>query len=87
MDNVLDLMQSLILRGGIFFLQVEDYRNSTMIDCIMSISSDTLVLVDSSSKVRTSLETSLCFRWLIVKLYRVLCAVESAQRPTKTHYG
>lgn len=43
-----------------------------MIDCIMSISSDTLVLVDSSSKVRTSLETSLCFRWLIVKLYRVL---------------
>jgi hypothetical protein len=36
----------------ILFVQVEDYRNSTMIDCIMAISSDTLVLVDSSSKVR-----------------------------------
>ena len=33
------------------FLQVEDYRNSSMIECKMGISADTLVLIHSSSKV------------------------------------
>ena len=38
------------------FLQVEDYRNSSMIECKMGISADTLVLIHSSSKVsRTTL--------------------------------
>ena len=33
------------------YLQVEDYRNSSMIECKMGISADTLVLIHSSSKV------------------------------------
>ena len=32
-------------------LQVEDYRNASMIDCKMGISADSLVLIHSSSKV------------------------------------
>ena len=32
-------------------LQVEDYRNASMIECKMGISADSLVLIHSSSKV------------------------------------
>ena len=32
-------------------LQVEDYRNCSMIECKMGMSADTLVLIHSSSKV------------------------------------
>ncbi|EDO42942.1 predicted protein, partial [Nematostella vectensis] len=41
----------IVCRGGLaWHVQVEDYRNSTMIECVMAISADTLVLVDSSTK-------------------------------------
>ena len=45
------LSEFTVLTGMENNLQVEDYRNSSMIDCKMGISADTLVLVHSSTKV------------------------------------
>ena len=42
-------------------LQVEDYRNASMIECKMGISADSLVLIHSSSKV--SDQEPLCVLW------------------------
>ena len=48
------------------FLQVEDYRNSSVIECKMGISADTLVLIHSSSKVsRTT------FSNLVLSMFRL----------------
>ena len=46
------------------FLQVEDYRNSSMIECKMGISADTLVLIHSSSKVRCT-----TFSYLVLSMF------------------
>ena len=53
------------------FLQVEDYRNSSMIECKMGISADTLVLIHSSSKVsRTTLS------YLVLSMFLLTINVE-----------
>ena len=45
-------------------LQVEDYRNSSMIECKMGISADTLVLIHSSSKVSCA-----TFSYLVLSMF------------------
>lgn len=56
-------------------LQVEDYRNSSMIDCKMGISADTLVLVHSSTKVSNEIWHN-CFTCVL----RLIAQDSSAER-------
>lgn len=57
-------------------MQVEDYRNSSMIECKMGISADTLVLIHSSTKVRNEKQPLMdCVITEIEYMYLVFCDV------------